>query len=674
MRAVVRAALVIGVVVLSGQAGALALPSPPGPGALAVRSDRDGAYGYYAVDAGGRRMKRLLPGEADALAWSPDGKRIAFTREGDAVFVVRADGRGLRRLATGAAVYGGLAWSPDGTRIAVETAAGLAVLDVRTGRRRQLTTARADEPRWSPDGETIAYTLDDRLWLIRSDGSARRKLVARCCAGDATWSPDGRRLAFELNDRRGNTELAVVDADGKGRRRIVPPGVGLVLEPRWSPRGDLIAFTGSKGVYVVRPDGTGRRRIGTLAAIGAAAWSADARLLAVTAGVPQFRPPLDVWVIRVADGRERRVTRGRAYGYSSVAVEWHPRGLPLERVPGPLVSPEVPSDSVREGNVLKTSRVVSRLAADGSRVAVAYAAAGSAGNCVETWDPLADSLVRFYSDCEALDIALAGERLAWIDYHPIGAGTDSFGLLTATPAARAPVQASGICDTPSIRPHPCNLPLLDLEGEGSLLAFDSSDKACRYYRDCPTAPRRNGTLWRLDGAQAVEIGSSEEELTVLAVDDGRILVDEGGAALVVRDASGTALRTFSFPDGFRGGALEGSDLVVQTASAVEHYDVDTGALLHAWPVAADARLENVQSGTAAYVAGTEVHLLRLADGAENTIEAAAGPVHARIEAPGLFYSSTASDTEYPGRLTFVPLSELGLLVSVPAALRLRVRG
>jgi TolB protein len=74
----------------------------------------------FVLDADGSNH-RLLVGSPEldqAADWSPDGKRILFTRfnpdsPGSSVWVVNVDGTGVRRLAAGIAG----SWSPDGSRI-----------------------------------------------------------------------------------------------------------------------------------------------------------------------------------------------------------------------------------------------------------------------------------------------------------------------------------------------------------------------------------------------------------------------------------------------------------------------------------------------------------------------------------------------------------------------------
>jgi Tol biopolymer transport system component len=67
------------------------------------------------MDRTGGRATRLGPGVAAAADWSPDGTRLSFST-GNALYVVNADGTGLREVAD--AWFG--AWSPDGRRLAID--------------------------------------------------------------------------------------------------------------------------------------------------------------------------------------------------------------------------------------------------------------------------------------------------------------------------------------------------------------------------------------------------------------------------------------------------------------------------------------------------------------------------------------------------------------------------
>jgi len=141
-----------------------------------------------------------------ALAWSPDGRKLAFFGKGGRcpicfnLYVVNSDGSGLRNLtgklwAAGAGSGGGPtfdpAWSPDGQMIAfVGLTAGLGepiyVVKADGSGLRNLTQkpvgAYAD-PAWSPDGRKIAFVSHRDgsygVYVMNADGSGQRRLAQR---------------------------------------------------------------------------------------------------------------------------------------------------------------------------------------------------------------------------------------------------------------------------------------------------------------------------------------------------------------------------------------------------------------------------------------------------------------------------------------------------------------
>ena len=135
---------------------------------------------------------------------------IAFVsdREGsDALFVMRPDGSGVRRLTGDLPPVSHPAWSADGLRIAFNAG--------------------------SP-------TLSD-IYLINLDGSGLTKITSEARANFyPTWSPDGSRLAFSSN-RDGDWDIYVMNADGSRVRQLVD-SPGLDDKPQWSPDGSQIGF------------------------------------------------------------------------------------------------------------------------------------------------------------------------------------------------------------------------------------------------------------------------------------------------------------------------------------------------------------------------------------------------------------------------------------------------
>jgi len=455
--------------------------------------------------------------------------------------------------------------------------------------------------------------------------------------------------------------VLVVHADGKGGvRRILKGGTSAA----WSPKGNLIAVGSAAGLFLIRPDGTHERKL-VSGAVSAPAWSPDGRALAV--GLDG-----DVWVVPITGGAPSRITQGWRYGYTNAPLQWNPRGLPVSRIPGVAVTdPGLPSDSIASGDLLKTTTPVRHIAADETRVAVAF----GGNTCIETWDTSTGTLARFpqtAQECQEPDprysgslgaggmsgFALAGEQVAWTSFFHF-AGRDIFSGQTATVSARRPQSIEA-----AFADDPAGAAVADLEGHGDLIVFDSWTQSCgsdpSYPRPCSTNPKVNDHLFRVDGANTTEIATSTGALTPLSVDGGHILVDHQDGILELLDRNGHTLHSYRYdPADYVGARIQGSDLVVLKHAQLDNYAIDTGALLHEWPLSGgDPQLEDLSNGIAVYISGTYVHVLRLTDGRDIALPSLGNNPHAQIEAQGLFYSYTVNDTAYPGRITFTPLDQL----------------
>jgi Tol biopolymer transport system component len=253
----------------------------------------------------GDRLLALIEGaparpEVQSPVWSPDGRRIAFVsqgRDGRALYVMNADGSGLRIVAR-IEPRATPAWSPDGRRIVFQGWGDGAVYVVNADGSGQRTLARrGSTPAWSPDGRRIAFVITGKLYVVNADGSGHRTLTPRigdAAAASLAWSPDGRKLLVLLE--HGSAPLCaicdrvyVLNADGSGLRdltrklgRSLPgPGAGPASDPVWSPDGRTIAFVRLNtrhGVYVINADGSAVRNLTPKprgAVYAAPAWSPD---------------------------------------------------------------------------------------------------------------------------------------------------------------------------------------------------------------------------------------------------------------------------------------------------------------------------------------------------------------------------------------------------------------
>jgi Tol biopolymer transport system component len=129
---------------------------------------------------------------------------------------------------------------------------------------------------------------------------------------DPAWSPDGRLIAFASSRNGGG--IYVVRPDGTGIRRVIG---GPTSDVVWSPDGHRLAYMGAGGIYVARSNGSGRRRI-LGARFSLPAWAPDGRELAVVG-------PAGVYLVRLDGSRLRRVPRSA----SLTEPAWSPDGRRL---------------------------------------------------------------------------------------------------------------------------------------------------------------------------------------------------------------------------------------------------------------------------------------------------------------------------------------------------------
>lgn len=229
------------------------------------------AYSIWRVRPSGAGQARLSRCDARANAcrdrdpaWSPDGRRIAFSRDAE-IWVMDADGSDARSLGVRGVEP---AWSPGGTRIVFaqrEGEFGIATVRADGSDLRVLTRTLEDgAPAWSRKGVIAFARFSDAgqsLMAMTPKGSSVRTLVGRCSCDNPDFAPDGRRLVYQAGR---DPEVWVASSSGKQRLRLTRRGGA---EPVWSPSGTRIAFTrpgnGSSlgDIFVMASDGDDARRV-----------------------------------------------------------------------------------------------------------------------------------------------------------------------------------------------------------------------------------------------------------------------------------------------------------------------------------------------------------------------------------------------------------------------------
>jgi WD40 repeat protein len=592
---------------------------------------------YWAAACG---FTRPLP--------SPDGRWLAYWTGGvrwvsATLWLARADGTGAHAIGTAEDA----AWAPDSRRLAYSASDGIHVLTTK-GVDRIVDPHSVGVVRWSPDGRTLAFVAGDGIVLRRR---GRERVLVPATPPSFAWSPDGRRIAY------GTQEGIFFVATASGRTRLVyrldstQPLPPTPLELSFSPNGRFLAFTFGAEIRILSVRTMHARALRVQG--HDLAWSPDGgRLLYVQGGESSDGDAIatgDVQTVTPSGHVRTVVSASSPYGGQIVAAAWTTpaRGVRY-RAPQHI-------DGVFAGGP------VQELAADGGRAA--FVACGG----VSAWDEATNAVVSVESpgECRAsfsrghvYSLGLASDHLVWLE--------KGWGLCFYWTAREATLGSSPLdlgTGTGCLGSPPPD-GIGTAVGAGSVLVMSAWKL---HFADGTTLVDRQ-TVERVEpgGCPCPALSSSPGPYTPLDVDAGRIVVSGRNETRILA-ADGTILLSLPVPT--LAAQLSGSDLVLAAGSELRVYDATTGSLRATWPLpaqpaghdcdlfgdpscfpAARLTLGGVAHGLAAYALNGQVHLLRLADGADRIVAAGTLP---RFFDAGLVYADGA-------RIRLVPYASLPL--------------
>jgi TolB protein len=178
-------------------------------------------------------------------AWSADGSRIAFTsnRDGNSeIYVMNADGSGLRRITNHPSIDVTPTWSPTGAQLSFtsERTGSPQIYVVNadgTDPRRISTESYCDRPTWSPAPfNEIAYTCRGgggyQIMVFDFVTRTSKPITDGIGSNESpAFAPNGKHLAF-VSDRTGRQQVYTIDRDGNNLRQITRDGSNRY--PNWS--------------------------------------------------------------------------------------------------------------------------------------------------------------------------------------------------------------------------------------------------------------------------------------------------------------------------------------------------------------------------------------------------------------------------------------------------------
>ncbi len=290
-----------------------------------------GDWDIYVKFVGSTNMRRLTsgPGLDLAPAWSPDGREIAYVRDGH-IRLVSALGGSDRQIADLQVMLPAV-WSPDGRYLAAgdgrepvgASSAGRSIylIPVQGGAPRALTRprprARHQSPAFSPDGRRLAFISCDEgggwgcdVQVLDLDSAyaaagAPRSLTGRLGMYQSAlaWTNDGTSILFNAVDINLQVNyLWRAAADGtRPPERIELAGVN-ALFPSIAPAGDRLAFARllhDEDIYRLEPGRPPRPVAQSSAFEGLPAYSRDGRRIAFCSA--RSGDAMEVWVAD-ADG------------------------------------------------------------------------------------------------------------------------------------------------------------------------------------------------------------------------------------------------------------------------------------------------------------------------------------------------------------------------------------
>src|SRR3984893_16657483 len=304
----------------------------------------------HTAEANGQSLT-VIPGSAERkldtsavnpkrgeLAWSPDGKTIAFSG-GPSIFLLSLEKPGVHRLTEPPPLSEdwGPAFSPDRQKVLFvrSPASGfpdeILAVSVTGGEVTQIASEHArvlGPPQWSADGQSIIFASNHGshpgLWRVSAE--VRDSPVQ---INDSGWYPAVSRKGYRLAYQRITRSLSIWQMDlsvaGNEQHILIPStsetdqGPG----PQISPDGRKLAYmsdrSGTMEIWVSDLDGNNALQLTAIGSAGTPRWSPDSRSIVFDAS---GRNPTAIYVVGLQGGAPRLLVPNNTGEESGVCPSW----------------------------------------------------------------------------------------------------------------------------------------------------------------------------------------------------------------------------------------------------------------------------------------------------------------------------------------------------------------
>jgi dipeptidyl aminopeptidase/acylaminoacyl peptidase len=290
---------------------------------------------------------------------SPDGRSIACIKDGEScsdIFIMPSLGGWLSRVTTNRTAVPYWAdeipqWSPDGKQLAFSLDDHVHLVPSEGGIPKRVTETWTGSwsPRWMPDSKSLIVSVEridaDQLVLVTSDLIQSRLLTSTPDGDhwDAQPSPDGTMILYVVRrfDDINRLDICLLDLATGEHRKLYGRAKTRAFYPRWSPDGKSIIFIsqqeGFDDLWMINPDGSGLRQL-THENIDYAwpNWSPDNRRIAACAN---YLGSVHLVLVDVTSGE---VTSLRTEEGCHSNPQWSPDGAYLTfEFESPMSIPEI---------------------------------------------------------------------------------------------------------------------------------------------------------------------------------------------------------------------------------------------------------------------------------------------------------------------------------------------